>query len=82
MIIRKIWKVKSVLEDFVEMCDICMKNPCDPRCPNAPEPPSVFICSGCGDSIFDGDKYVELMGEQWCMDCIEECTREAEYDPY
>ena len=43
---------------------------------------SVFICSGCGDSIFDGDKYVELMGEQWCMDCIEECIREAEYDPY
>lgn len=64
------------------MCDICRHNPCDPRCPNAPDPPSVFVCSGCGDDIFEGDEYVELMGEQWCMDCINDCKREAVYDPY
>ena len=64
------------------MCDICMKNPCDPRCPNAPEPPSVFICSGCGDFIYDGDDYVDLLGEQWCMECIDDCKKVAVYDPY
>ena len=64
------------------MCDICRHNPCDPRCPNAPDPPSVFVCSGCGDDILEGDDYVELMGEQWCRDCINDCKREAVYDPY
>ena len=64
------------------MCDICYKNPCDPRCPNAPEPQSVFVCSGCGDNICDGDYYVDLLGEQWCMNCIEDCKKEAIYDPY
>ena len=64
------------------MCDICMRKPCDPRCPNAPEPHSVFICSGCGDDILDGEEYWELMGEQWCAHCIEEAKEVAIYDPY
>ena len=64
------------------MCDVCYRSPCDPRCPNAPEPPSVFVCSGCGDDIREGDIYVELMGEQWCMSCIKDCERDAIYDPY
>lgn len=63
------------------MCDICMKNPCDPRCPNAPEPPSVFICSGCGDFIYDGDDYWDILDEQWCKECIEEMKKVAVYDP-
>ena len=61
------------------MCDICRQSPCDPRCPNAPEPPSVFICSGCGDLIYDGDDYYEIMGEQFCQNCIEDARRVAEY---
>ena len=64
------------------MCDVCRKTPCDPRCPHAPDPPSVFVCSGCGDDILEGDEYVELMGEQWCMSCIDDCKKEAVYDPY
>jgi hypothetical protein len=63
------------------MCDVCMRKPCDARCPNAPDPPSVFVCSGCGDDIRDGDEYVELMGEQWCMECIEHAKEVAVYDP-
>lgn len=63
------------------MCDICLRIPCDPRCPNAPEPPSVFICSGCGDHIRDGDDYWDVMGEQFCSDCIEEMKGVAVYDP-
>ena len=64
------------------MCDVCLKKPCDPRCPNAPEPPSVFVCSGCGDDIREGDDYWEIMGEQWCENCIDASKRVAEYDPY
>ena len=37
------------------MCDICHQVPCHPRCPNAPDPIPVFICSGCGQDIYEGD---------------------------
>ncbi len=39
----------------------------------------VFVCSGCGDPIREGDPYVNLLGEQYCMDCIEELTNYAEF---
>ncbi len=64
------------------MCQECRMTPCNPRCPNAPEPKSVFICSNCGESIRDGDDYWEIMGEQFCEDCIDEAKKVAEYDPY
>ena len=64
------------------MCDICRFNPCDARCPNAQDPPRVFICSGCGDDILEGDDYWDIMGEQWCEHCIDESKKVAEYDPY
>lgn len=64
------------------MCDVCLRHPCDARCPNAPEPPTVFVCSGCGDSIYDGEKYWDIMGEQWCEECIDGAEGVATYDPY
>lgn len=64
------------------MCEICLHSPCLSRCPNAPEPLAVYICSGCGKSITDGEDYVDLMGEQWCLNCIHDNTKVAEYDPY
>lgn len=64
------------------MCDECRKSPCDPRCPNAPEPPLVFVCSGCGDFIRDGDDYWDILGEQYCERCIDEAKGVAVYDPY
>lgn len=64
------------------MCEICLQKPCPPRCPNAPEPPSVFVCSGCGDDILEGDDYWDILGEQFCEDCIDASKREAVYDPY
>ena len=70
------------MEVRVVMCDVCYKKPCDPRCPNAPEPPSVFVCSGCGDLILDGDDYWDIMGEQFCEECVDSMKRVAEYDPY
>lgn len=64
------------------MCDVCLQMPCPPRCPNASEPPSVFVCSGCGDLIYDGDDYWEIMDEQFCESCIDGARGVAEYDPY
>ena len=63
------------------MCDICLKWPCDARCPHALDPPSVFVCSGCGDNIYDGQDYWDIMGEQFCEHCIDESKKVAEYDP-
>lgn len=64
------------------MCDECRHTPCDPRCPNAPEPKAVFVCSGCGHEIYDGDDYWDIMGEQFCKRCIDLAKGVAEYDPY
>ena len=64
------------------MCEVCRHSPCDPRCPNAPEPRSVFICSGCGHEIYEGDDYWDIMGEQFCEKCIQNARGVAEYDPY
>lgn len=72
------WKVKEKMT----MCDICLQSPCHPRCPNAPDPPAVYICSGCGHTIREGDDYWEVLGEQFCGDCIFEYRKEAVYDPY
>ena len=64
------------------MCDVCLRSPCDNRCPNAPDPPRVFICSGCGSAIMEGDDYWDIMGEQWCEICIDDAKGVAVYDPY
>ena len=64
------------------MCEVCLQTPCNPRCPNAPDPPTVFVCSGCSESIREGDYYWDIFGEQFCENCIKSAKREAEYDPY
>ena len=64
------------------MCDICLKTPCDPHCPNAPEPPAVFVCSGCGKDILDGEDYWDILGEQFCENCIDDSRKTAEAEDY
>ena len=61
------------------MCEICRTTPCDARCPNAPGPRMVFICSGCSGSIMEGDSYWDILGEQFCEDCIDKAKAEAIY---
>ncbi len=57
------------------MCSICRQIPCHPRCPNAPEPEPVYICSECGEGIFEEDKYYEAgNGDRICKDCIEDMS--------
>lgn len=62
------------------MCDVCLQAPCHPRCPNAPEPDEipVYVCSGCGHDIVDGEDYWDILGEQFCENCIDKSRRTAE----
>lgn len=61
------------------MCNICLKYPCDSRCPNAEEPKAVFICSECGGKIFHDEFYWDILGEQFCEKCINNFRKTAEY---
>lgn len=59
------------------MCAICLKSPCDSRCPNAPEPPAVFTCASCDERITEGEEYAEIDGEHYHIGCLEDMsTRE------
>lgn len=62
------------------MCDVCLQSPCASRCPNAPEPDFVYICSGCGAKIYPGDSVWHIMGEQFCELCIDKAKKEAEWE--
>lgn len=64
------------------MCEYCHHIPHRPGCPNAPDPRPVFVCSGCGRDIVEGDHYTDLLDEQWCDDCVRKAGRYAEYDPW
>lgn len=61
------------------MCEECWQTPCHPACPNADPPRAVFICSGCGAEIVEGEDYWDLVGEQFCEDCVREARHEAEW---
>ena len=59
------------------MCAICRRSPCDPRCPNAPDPPTVYTCEECGEGILVGDEFAEIGDRQYHIDCLESLsTRE------
>ena len=60
------------------MCSECYQTPCHPRCPNAPDPPKVYECAGCSDSIVDGQDYYEVAGKPYCEDCVFHKTAEYE----
>lgn len=54
------------------MCEICRQSPCNPRCPNAPEPPAVYTCKICGEPIVEGDDYYEMDAEFYHEECFED----------
>ena len=37
----------------------------------------VFICSGCGKVIREGDDVFHVLGEQFCVECIEKAKEVA-----
>lgn len=54
------------------MYSICLKNPCDSRCPNAPESKPIEICSECGEGIYEGDEYFDSFSGPICKECMED----------
>lgn len=60
------------------MCEICLRTPCHPQCPNASEPEPVYECDNCGCGIFDGDDVYDINGERWCAECIDFARDTAE----
>lgn len=52
------------------MCELCRHSPCDPRCPNAPEPIPIHTCTLCNEGIYEGDRFYEAPTGPVCEDCI------------
>lgn len=52
------------------MCALCRQNPCDNRCPNAPDPKPIKICIRCKEGIFVGSKYFESYTGPICEECM------------
>ena len=54
------------------MCSDRSRIVCDNRCPNAPEPKPIKICSECKRGIYAGDEYYEGIFGPVCKDCMED----------
>lgn len=52
------------------MCDICHKTHCDYRCPNAPDPATIYECAHCNEPIVAGDRYVYYDSNYYHEDCL------------
>lgn len=56
------------------MCSLCLRIPCDRRCPNAIEPKPVMICSVCNEGIFEGNRFYDSNKGPVCEACLEDMT--------
>ena len=56
------------------MCDVCVYTPCLSRCPNAPKPPVIEVCSGCMEDIVLGEDYYQSSDIIICSRCVFDMT--------
>lgn len=56
------------------MCGMCLRSPCDTRCPNAPEAKIIYTCSKCGYGIFEGEKFLDGPEGYICEECLADMT--------
>ena len=54
------------------MCMECRQSPCDCRCPNAEPPEEIYICAECGLGIYEGEELIEIDGDYYHADCVED----------
>lgn len=52
------------------MCSECLRTPCHPRCPNAPDPEPIYDCEFCDGGITAGEDFVEIDGKYYHVDCL------------
>lgn len=53
------------------MCELCLQNPCHPRCPNHSPINTHVCCDKCGEMIEVGDEYLEnINGNAAHLDCF------------
>lgn len=45
------------------------------ECP--PEPETVFVCESCGEAIVVGDEYVDIDGDKYHLECLEDMAMSA-----
>lgn len=64
------------------MCEECRYTVCVSGCPNYSEPPVVCFCSECKEEIHEGDEYLDLGEDKYCMECVKIMTKVAEVDEY
>ena len=53
------------------MCEFCHYYDCPPGCPNYSEE-IIEMCSYCNEAIVEGDDYVDIDGEFYHAECLEE----------
>lgn len=56
------------------MCTICLKSPCDIRCPSAPEKKTACVCKTCGDGIDEGQEYAKIDDDYHHIECLDDMT--------
>lgn len=76
--VQRICECYNAIEDAERgvrrMCSVCMRVPCHPRCPNAPEPVPIYRCGKCGEGIFEGDKYYDSQKGYICEECLDDMS--------
>lgn len=59
------------------MCDICRRTPCHPRCPNAEEKVTEFVCFYCDEPIEFGEEFLKSdVGNTVHAECFSSMDRE------
>ncbi len=67
------------------MCEICLQNPCHPRCSNAIDR-IRGICDQCGEELYEGEYYYtdDMNGKYCSEDCAKSANNihRAEWEEY
>ncbi|MCL2547093.1 MAG: hypothetical protein FWE06_07890 [Oscillospiraceae bacterium] len=53
------------------LCSMCVKSPCDGRCPYAEVGDAVYHCRLCDESVQAGEFFIEMGGDCYHRRCVE-----------
>lgn len=58
------------------MCSVCLRSPCDSRCPNAPELEPKHICIRCEEGIYESDSFFQSEEGPICAECMHDMPKD------